>query len=82
MLRSAARSKPSADRQPLEPTLARRHEAALDLVARGREDVFQVAQGDLLLLLCPRHRVGLFRQVRLQLLVSAEELEPLFVEVG
>ena len=68
--------------QPLEPAFAQRDVVPLDRVARSCENMFQLAQGDLLLLLVPRHRVRLFRQVRLQLLVSAEELEPLFVEVG
>ena len=44
--------------------------------------MFQLAQGDLLLLLVPRDRVGLFRQVRIELFVGPQQLEPLFVEGG
>ena len=68
--------------QPLEPTLAHRNEASLDRIARSGEHGFELAQRDLLLLLVPRDRVGLFRQVRLELLVGAQQIEPLLVEVG
>ena len=39
-------------------------------------------QGDLLLLLVPSDRIGLFAQVGFELLVGLEELEALFVEGG
>ena len=38
-------------------------------------------RSDLLFLLAPRDRVGLFGQVRLEFLIGAQQLEPLLVEV-
>ncbi|TMK56543.1 MAG: hypothetical protein E6G60_18085 [Actinobacteria bacterium] len=66
--------------QPLEPLLSQREEALRDLVVRGLEHRRELAHGDLLFLLAPRDRVGLAGQIRLQLLVCAQQLEPLLVE--
>ena len=68
--------------QPLEPALAHRDERPLDRVACRGEHGLELAQRDLLLLLVTRDRVGLLGQVRLELLVRAQQLEPLLVELG
>ena len=68
--------------QPLEPRLAQLQERLLDPVARGDEDRFQLAQRDLLLLLVPRDRIRFPAEVRLELLVGAQQFEPLLVEPG
>ena len=67
--------------QPLEPRLAQLDERRLDLLARRHEDRLELAQRDLLLLLVARDRIGLAAQVRLELLVRADQVEPLLVEV-
>ena len=67
--------------QPLEPLLAQLDERRLDLLARRHEDRLELAQRDLLLLLVARDRIGLAAQVRLELLVRADQVESLLVEV-
>jgi hypothetical protein len=68
--------------QPLEPAFAHRDERTFDLVARRSEDRLELAQRDLLLLLVTSDRVGLLGQVRLELLVRAQQFESLLVELG
>ncbi len=66
----------------LEPPLAHAEERLVDGVAGRGEHGLEVAQRDLLLVLVARDRIRLLRQVRVQLLVRAQELEPLLVELG
>src|SRR5436309_12480770 len=66
--------------QEVEPALTPPDENDLDLLARRPEDRFELAQRDLLLLFVASDRVGLLAEIGLQLLVRAEQLEPLQVE--
>ena len=68
--------------QALEPFLAQRDESGLDLLARAVEHGRQVAHRDLLLLLVPSDRIGLCRELGLELLVGADQVEPVGVERG
>src|SRR5690348_12201978 len=65
----------------LEPLFAQGKEARLDLVARRPQYGLEVAESDLLLLLVPRDRVVFLRQIGLELLVRAHQVESLLVEL-
>src|SRR2546421_11783947 len=67
--------------QACEPPLPHRQERRLDLLTRRPQDGLELAQRDLLLLLAPRDGIRFFREVGLELLVGAQELEALLVEL-
>src|SRR5262249_51870611 len=66
--------------QPREPLLAQRETPLLDLLVRPGDYVGEVAHRDLLLLLVPRDRITLSREIGFELLVRAEQVETLIVE--
>src|SRR5204862_3255215 len=69
-------------KQALEPGLAQLQEGGLDLLARGAQHGLELAKRNLLLLLRARYGVRLVRQLGLELLVFAQEREPLLVQLG
>ena len=66
--------------QLLEPALAQAREHAVGLGARPAEHVCEPTERDALLLLVPRHGIGLAGELGVELLTRAEDLQPVVVE--
>jgi hypothetical protein len=68
--------------QALEPALAQPRVGTVHGFARRPEDALDFDEGDLLLLLAAVDRVGIARELALEPVVVADQLEPLVVEPG
>ena len=68
--------------QAFEPAVAQPIVGCRRRAARVLEHAEQLAQRDQLLLLAARDRVGLARELRLELLARRQQREPLVVEAG
>jgi len=68
--------------QPVEPALAKLRVGVRRRLGRRDERALELAERDALLLLVPRDRVGLARELGLELLGRAQQVQPVRVELG